>query len=289
MTAVTIQGVLLVVVVVLAVAAAIASLTTVLIVRAVRQRRARRREEEERRRQDENTELFGSTGVLALAATLEGVRLATQVAKAGAEVGRSGLAPVVAGSLRKLAAQVETDRPSLRKVVADDGTVTLMFSDIEDSTAINQRLGDEGWLELLHDHDAIVRRRVRKARGEVVKTQGDSFMVAFKELDPALDCAIAIQQDLQDQALAHDTQIRVRIGIHSGEVRRQGRDVFGLNVALAARVAAEARGGEILTSSAVRDMAGENEEVAFGKGRTVRLKGISEAATVYPVRRQAPA
>ncbi|HEV3234349.1 MAG TPA: adenylate/guanylate cyclase domain-containing protein [Candidatus Dormibacteraeota bacterium] len=264
----------------LVVAAAIAGVTTILIIRAIRQRRAQKRAEEEaRRRSQEGADLFGPSSVLALAAGIEGVRFATQVFT---DVGRKGVAPALAGSLRKLADITESDRPSLSRVVADDGSVTLMFSDIEGSTELNRRLGDEAWLELLREHDAIVRRRVRKSRGQVVKTQGDSFMVAFKELEPALRCAIAIQRDLEDEELAPDPPIRVRIGLHHGEVTRQGRDVFGINVALAARVAAEAAGGEILVSSEVKRLA-DGEDVSFGRGRTVQLKGITNRATLYPV------
>jgi len=251
----------------------------------VRRRRARRRALEARRRERETRRLSAieATGVLGLAATIEGVRLAVRV---GTELGRRGLAPVVAGSLRRLADLAETDRPALEGVTGADGTVTLMFSDIEGSTALNERLGDEAWLGLLKEHDAIVRREVRAQRGEVVKTQGDSFMVAFKAVPAALSCAIEIQRALAQGQLAKDPPVRVRIGLHTGEVTRQGRDLFGLNVAFAARVADEAAGGEILVSSAVKNLAAQADGVRYGKKRRVRLKGISEAETVYPIRWQ---
>ena len=218
---------------------------------------------------------------MALAAGIEGVRLATQVVT---DVSRRGVAPAFAGSLRRLADLAETDRPALRRVMADDGTITLMFSDIEASTELNRKLGDEDWLDLLRQHDDIVRRRVKQSRGQVVKTQGDSFMVAFKELELAISCAVAIQRALGDEELAPNPPIRVRIGLHHGEVTRQGRDVFGLNVALAARVAAAATGGEILVSAEVKRLADHADGGRFGRGRSVQLKGISEKATVYPVR-----
>ena len=252
-------------------------------VRASRARRRRRREEEERARERESLEAFGSTGVLALAATLEGVKLATRVAKVGMEVGRAGLAPTVAGSLRKIADYAESDRPALQRAIAADGTVVLMFSDIEGSTALNQELGDEAWLAVLHEHDAVLRRNVRAERGQVIKTQGDSFMVAFKEVPRALRCATAVLQDLAAIDVSHHPPIRVRIGVHRGEVTRRGRDVFGLNVALAARVAAAARGGEILVSAEARK-AVVDAEFDFGKARRVRLKGLAEETTIFPVK-----
>ncbi len=276
------QVVLLVIGAVVLLSAAIGTAATVLIIRRVRARRASKRAQAEAwRREEEGLDIFGPGGVLGLAAGIEGVRFATQMVT---DVGRRGVAPAVAGSLRRLADITETDRPSLRRVLADDGTVTLMFSDIEGSTALNRKLGDQGWMDLLRQHDDIVRRRIKKSRGQVVKTQGDSFMVAFKDLELALNCAIAIQQDLGDEDLAPDPPIRVRIGLHHGEVTRQGRDVFGLNVALAARVAAEATGGEILVSSDFKRLAKPGDGVTFGRGRTVSLKGISERATVYPVK-----
>lgn len=280
------QGIVAILLIVLGVAlviGAVLALVTVLLVRRARERRRLRREEEARRRREqEGADLLGP-GVLALSATLEGVRFATQVARAGAEVGRQGLAPVLAGSLRLLADYAESERPNLRRLVADDGTVTLLFSDIQDSTTINEELGDEGWMGLLKEHDAILRRAIRRAGGRVVKTQGDSFMVAFRALLPAVECAIASQRALAEAGLGEARPIQVRMGLHHGEVTRQGRDVFGLNVAMAARVAAEAKGGEVLVSQEVKRLVGKEADIRFGRGRTVQLKGISKAATLYPV------
>lgn len=278
----TILDVALVVVGALLIIGGLIALGIVMLVRHRRERRMRKRAEEAKRRTE-------TPGLLALAATIEGVRLATDLVRVGKEVGRQGFAPAVAGSLRVLADFTESDRPALRRVVSSDGTVTLMFSDIEESTALNEALGDEGWIKLLKEHDAVIRKSVRQHRGQVVKTLGDSFMVAFKEVPPAVRCAIEIQQVLAEDHHEGDQLIRVRIGLHCGEVTRQGKDVLGLNVSLAARVAAEAEGGEILVSSAVKKLAqpgapaDAQDPVRFGRGRTVRLKGISEAETLYPV------
>jgi class 3 adenylate cyclase len=271
--------------IVLILVAGIAVVAAVVALTLVRRRRARQRALEARRRELEARRLspIEATGILGLAATIEGVRLAMRV---GTELGRRGLAPVVAGSLRRLADLAEADRPALERVTAADGTVTLMFSDIEGSTALNERLGDEAWLDLLKEHDGIVRREVRAHRGEVVKTQGDGFMVAFGAVPAAVSCAIEIQRALAQGDLARDPPVRVRIGLHTGEVTKQGRDLFGLNVAVAARVADEAAGGEILVSSAVKNLAARADGVHYGKGRRVQLKGISEAETVYPIRWQ---
>ena len=258
----------------------VAAAIVFLVLWLVRRRRERKREEAALRALEEMSPLTAG-GILGLAAGLEGARLATLAVNVGTELARQGLAPVVAGSLRKLAEMAEADRPAISRAVADDGTVTLMFSDIEGSTALNERLGDEAWVELLRRHDEIVRRQVRADRGQVVKTQGDSFMVAFKEVPAAVSCAIDIQRALDGDALEAEAPVRVRIGVHHGEVTKRGRDLFGLNVALAARVADCAGGGEILASAAVRKHA--QGGIRYGKGRKVKLKGFSMEETVYPV------
>lgn len=279
MTAVTLQTVGLVALIVVVVLAVGAGFVLWLVFALIRRRRQRRREEEARVWEEQVSPLSAG-GVLGLAAGLEGVRLASLALGVGSDLAKQGFAPVVAGSLRRLADMTETDRPALRRAIADDGTVTLMFSDIEGSTSLNQALGDEAWLELLKVHDDIVRRQVKSDRGQVVKTQGDSFMVAFKEVAAAVSCAIEIQRALAAE-LAQSHSVRVRIGLHTGEVTKQGRDLFGINVARASRVADAARGGEILVSSAVRNQAPDG--VRYSEARKVTLKGFSSPEQVYPV------
>lgn len=114
------------------------------------------------------------------------------------------------------------------------------------------------------------------------KTHGDSFMVAFRQLPDALHCAVAMQRGLREEEMPEHARIRVRVGIHRGEVTRQGRDVYGLNVALTARVASEAGGGEILVSEDVVQHVSV-DDIAFGTGRSVRLKGFSKPVRVHPV------
>jgi adenylate cyclase len=253
--------------------------------RAARHAEAARAAARLREEREGGSDVFdlATTGVVALASSIPGVRLAAQVARAGRDVRRAGLAPVVAGSLRRIADYAESDRPVLQRVIADDGSLVVMFSDIEGSTALNERLGDAAWLQMLSRHDGVVRAEVRRHRGQVVKTHGDSFMVVFRAVPDALRCAVAIQRGLRDEETPEHDRIRVRMGIHRGEVTRQGRDVFGLNVALAARVASEADGGEILVSQDVVAQASGVDAIVFGRGRAVSLKGFSQPVTVHPV------
>ncbi len=192
-------------------------------------------------------------------------------------------AGTVAASIDIVAAAALNERPDLASHAAPDGTVTLLFSDIEGSTASNERLGDRRWLELLHVHNRIVRDQVAAHDGFEVKAQGDGFMIAFSSARRALECAIDIQRALGQHTARHpDDFLRVRVGLHTGEVVKEGGDFFGRNVAMAARVAGAAQGGEILVSSLVKELA-DTGEIAFGTAREVELKGFSGTRRVHEV------
>jgi eukaryotic-like serine/threonine-protein kinase len=187
-------------------------------------------------------------------------------------------------ALDGVAESVELDRPDLSKVAAPDGTVTIMFSDIEGSTVLAEQLGDERWLKLLHRHNAVIRRNLAAHRGFEVKSQGDGFMVAFGSAGSAIRCAIAIQRDFA----AHRDQsggqvLRVRIGLHTGEVIREQDDFFGHTVILAARIGAKANGGEILVSAVLRGLVAGSHEFQFGEAREEQLKGLRDPQRFYEV------
>jgi class 3 adenylate cyclase len=149
---------------------------------------------------------------------------------------------------------------------------------------MTERLGDRRWLELLREHNALVRSEVRAHGGFEVKAQGDGFMVAFSSARRALSCAIAIQRAFaaQDEEQM-DGAIRVRIGMHTGEAIRERDDFFGRNVILAARIAAQADGGEVLVSSLLKELTESSGDIAFGEAREVTLKGLSGSYRVHAV------
>jgi len=227
---------------------------------------------------------------------------------------------------------VHDERPDLRPHAAPDGTVTIMFSDIEGSTAMTERLGDQRWLELLREHNAIVRKQVKAHGGFEVKSEGDGFMLAFQSARRALQCAIDIQRAFAERNAslpahpvaegdspgrepaslpahpepvegraeptppAHASAssaradrsvdaepIRVRIGLHTGEAIKEGDDFFGKHVNLAARVAGQAQGGEILVSSLLKELTESAGEFTFGDGRAVSLKGLKGKRSVFQV------
>ncbi len=187
-------------------------------------------------------------------------------------------------SVHAMASSVGSERPSLRPATAPDGTVTILFTDIEGSTRLNERLGDVQWLELLRAHHVIVRELVHQHGGFEVKAQGDGFMIAFPSARRAVQCACAIQEAIDSQLGDHaDTPIRLRIGLHTGEAIREESDFYGKNIVLAARIAGRARGGEILASSVVKELTESAGDLHFENERELELDGLAGTHTVYRV------
>lgn len=163
-----------------------------------------------------------------------------------------GFSGTLRSSIDDLARWADVERPDLVRIAAADGSVAILFSDIEGSTALNTELGDRGWVALLAKHDAVLHRAVRHHGGHVVKTQGDGFMVAFPDATHAVDAAREIQRRItRVRPGSKLANVAVRIGIHCGSTVHRDGDLFGRNVAYAARVAAQAAGGEVLVSDAV--------------------------------------
>jgi class 3 adenylate cyclase len=195
--------------------------------------------------------------------------------------GPRGEAPT---SVDEVAARVGSERPSLRPAAAPDGTVTVLFSDIEGSTSLNERVGDVRWLELLRVHHAIVREQVHAYGGFEVKSQGDGFMIAFPSARRAVQCARAIQSAVRSRLAEHpDGPVRLRIGLHTGEAIREEADFYGKNIALAARITDQARGGEILASSVVKELTESAGDLRFESERELELDGLTGKYTVYKV------
>jgi len=141
------------------------------------------------------------------------------------------------------------DRAGIAAVATEDGNVTFMFSDIKDSTRLNEELGDDAWVQVLGAHDRVVRSEVDRRRGHVVKSQGDGFMVVFTSPDDAVAAAVGIQRGVRSASRRQrHAPVEVRIGIHTGTAIARDGDYFGRNVAKAARLTALADGGQILLS-----------------------------------------
>jgi len=155
---------------------------------------------------------------------------------------------------------------------------TIVFSDIVESTAVVERLGDAAWTSLLREHNQIVRALVDRFRGRELVTLGDGFLALFDGAARAVQAAAAI-----DPAVA-TLGLRVRAGIHTGEVEIAGGQARGVAVHASARIAALAQAGEVLVSGTTCELL-DGSGLAFDARGEHTLKGLSGARPVFALRR----
>jgi class 3 adenylate cyclase len=165
------------------------------------------------------------------------------------------------------------------------GPVTILFTDVEGSTALTQRLGDAKAREVLREHERITREALKAHGGSELKTMGDGFMASFPSAVRALECAIAMQEAFAARNECAEESILVRVGLNAGEPIAEEKDLFGTAVIEAARIAAAAKGGEILVSNVVRELA-KGKDFLFADRGDVALRGFEEPARLYEVRWQ---
>ena len=151
----------------------------------------------------------------------------------------------------------------------------VLFTDICGSTALTQRLGDQGGTALVHEHDAIVRPILATTRGREVKHLGDGIMASFDAPSAAAEAAIAIQQATAKRNLTAETPIDLRIGISAGEPLIDEGDLFGATVQLAARLCSACSPGQITTSTAVRELC-IGKQLVFDDRGIIALKGLPD-------------
>jgi class 3 adenylate cyclase len=159
----------------------------------------------------------------------------------------------------------------------------VLFTDIEDSTSLTQRLGDAKAMAVVRAHDEIVRDVLDGHGGKEVKHTGDGIMASFTSVARALQAAIAIQRRMDEHSRAAEVPFRVRIGLSAGEPVTENDDLFGTVVQLAARLCASAEAGGICTSSAVRELVSGKGFVLDDRG-SVELKGFDEPVRIFGVR-----
>ncbi len=169
------------------------------------------------------------------------------------------------------------------KPLAPEDIHTILFTDVEGSTALTQRLGDAKARELLREHERIVREALEAHGGSEVKTMGDGFMASFSSATKALECAIAMQRAFEEHNENADEPIKVRLGLNAGEPIAEDEDLFGTAVNRAARITATAKGGEILVANVVRELA-EGKDFLFADRGEANLKGFDEPVRLYEVR-----
>ena len=162
------------------------------------------------------------------------------------------------------------------------GTVTFLFTDIEGSTRLERELR-ERYGEALEEHQTIVREAFAAHGGHEVDTQGDSFFYVFPSAKAAVDAAVDAQRALATHTWPEDGELRVRIGINTGEASLEGSRYVGFAVHRTARISAAGHGGQVLLSSSTRDVV----EADLGAGLTIRdlgqrrLKDVPRPERVY--------
>ncbi|HEX9694808.1 MAG TPA: nickel-binding protein [Actinomycetota bacterium] len=167
--------------------------------------------------------------------------------------------------------------PQPGEPIAQTAFRAILFTDMEGSTELTQRLGDVRAMDVLRAHDKVVRSSLRTCEGREVKHTGDGIMASFVSVARALECAAGLQQALD---VAGVDMPGVRVGLNAGEPVTENDDLFGAAVQLAARICAAADGGDVLASSAVK-------ELSLGKGFTWgdrgehRFKGFIEPVRVH--------
>ena len=146
---------------------------------------------------------------------------------------------------------------------------TVLFTDIVDSTKQAATIGDRAWRDLLDRHDNAARKRVESFGGRVVKTTGDGLLATLDGPSRAVECAFAIRDDVDGLGL------RIRAGVHTGEVERRGDDVGGIGVNIGSRIATLAEPGEVWVSRTVKDLTAGSGLTFADRGRH-ELKGVPD-------------
>ncbi|HJM88588.1 MAG TPA: adenylate/guanylate cyclase domain-containing protein [Dehalococcoidia bacterium] len=153
---------------------------------------------------------------------------------------------------------------------------TILFTDLESSTALTQRVGDEAAQEVLRGHNSAVRGALEAHDGREVKHTGDGIMASFPSAVSAVEASLAIQQELEGG------EVRVRIGINAGEPIAEDDDLFGTAVQLAARITDRAKPGQVLVSNVVRELCA-GKTFAFTSAGDATMKGFDEPVALYQV------
>ena len=163
---------------------------------------------------------------------------------------------------------------------------TVLFTDMEGSTSLTQRLGDAGAMAVIRAHDRIVGEALGRNGGSEVKHTGDGLMAAFPSVVGAIESAVQIQSGLAEAEM-RGIPVRVRIGMSAGEPITERNDLFGAVVQLAARLCSRAEPGSVLVSNAVHDLA-LGKGFVFRKRGSLSLKGFDERVPIFEVVWQPP-
>ena len=164
----------------------------------------------------------------------------------------------------------------------------ILFTDLEGSTALLNQVGESTFMELLGEHDALIRRALLNSNGREVKHTGDGILASFDEIADALSCSLEIQKGFRSRADAgHPHPMRVRVGMAAGEPVDHNDDIFGSVVNLASRICDAADAGQTLVSDVVQDV-GSQGGFQFETAERLTLKGFSDPTPVFRLIGQQP-
>jgi class 3 adenylate cyclase len=165
-----------------------------------------------------------------------------------------------------------------------EGTVTIMFTDVEESTRLLSTRGFTASHEIMKAYETIIDDKIALHAGRRIKGLGDGFMISFGSARHGVECALDIQQAITEYSKQNpERKLRIRIGLNTGEVVEEGGDIFGAAVNVAARVAGKAKGGEILISEIVRQLVGPVSEMKFEFRGRYKLKGFPDRWRLHEV------
>lgn len=164
------------------------------------------------------------------------------------------------------------------------GTVTVVFSDLEGSTDLRTRLGDDAAQEIVRVHESLTREEIARCHGEQAKALGDGFMVSFGSARGALNYAVSLQRLIDQHNRANsDKAFRIRIGLNTGEVTTEREDIYGTAVNAAARICDKAQGGQILIPNVVKELAGFIPDLRIVDRGLFWLKGFPKRWRLFEV------
>jgi class 3 adenylate cyclase len=185
-------------------------------------------------------------------------------------------------SIDVIASALEPVMPTVERMSSPDGAITLMLSDIADADAAAERLGQERWERVLGDHHLLVERLVSQHDGDIVKFERDGFLASFNSAHAGLHAGVDLQRTFT--GVGQDGQsLSLRVGLHSGFVIANPEQLLGRNVVLAARIAAQAKGGEILVSSTLKEYTETDPSFRFELRGDHHFKGLLGEHTLYSV------
>ncbi|HET7482477.1 MAG TPA: adenylate/guanylate cyclase domain-containing protein [Actinomycetota bacterium] len=220
-------------------------------------------------------------------------RMSTVVQAAGA------LAPILEDAVRKrpsrlgklglrsahmlagLAAEDEVSNKRLA-AIAHGGSVGIVFADVVDFTRYTATYGDPDAIELLNRLRTAIERKSRSCNGEVVKSLGDGFLLAFPSASQAVRGALSIRDAVQRIKTSEGGPPRLAIAVHAGEPLVEGDDLLGHDVNLTARLLDHCEPGEIVVSRPAKELAERRlKKITFGRERRVKVRGLAGTKTIY--------